>query len=219
MKLFIDSANLAEITRINQLGILDGVTTNPSLLAKEKELRTKQDIYAHYQTICEELDDGDVSAEVIATEYQAMLDEGRSLAAISPRIVVKIPMLPQGVRVIRALAKENIRTNCTLIFSVTQALLAAKAGATYVSPFVGRMDDNGESGIGLVDDIVLAFSNYDLQTQVLAASIRSETHVAECALAGADVASCPPAILDAIFKHPLTDAGLEKFLSDYGKFD
>ncbi len=217
MKLFIDSASLAEIARINRTGILDGVTTNPSLLAKESALRTQRDIRGRYLAICEELDGGDVSAEVIGTEYRAMLDEGRELAAIHPRIVVKIPMLPQGVRAICALTKEGIRTNCTLIFSVSQALLAAKAGATYVSPFVGRLDDNEESGVGLVDDITLAFANYDLRAQVLAASIRSAQHVTECALAGADVASCPPAVLDAMFKHPLTDAGLEKFLSDYEK--
>lgn len=218
MKLFIDSANLAQIGQINETGILDGVTTNPSLLAKESELRTRQDIHSRYREICEMLDGGDISAEVIGTEYRTMLDEGRELAAIHPRIVVKIPMLPQGVRAICALAEEGIRTNCTLIFSVSQALLAAKAGAAYVSPFIGRLDDNGESGIDLVDDIVLAFANYDLCTEVLAASIRSVQHVAECALVGVDVASCPPTVLDAMFRHPLTDTGLEKFLTDYEKF-
>ena len=215
MKLFIDTADLNEIKRINDIGILNGVTTNPSLIAKLAHINTQDDIHQHYHKICEVVD-GDISAEVIGTTYDDMVSEGRQLARIHPNIVVKIPMLPDGVHAIHTLREESIRTNCTLIFSVSQALLAAHAGATYISPFIGRLEDVGGDGIDLVDQIVTAVMPYP-DTEVLAASIRNSAHVVECALAGADVASLPPKVFDEMFKHPLTDAGLEKFISDYKK--
>lgn len=213
MKFFIDTADLADIKRINDYGILDGVTTNPSLIAQLDGIHTQDDIYAHYRKICQ-IVEGDISAEVIATDCDGMVKEGRELASIHPNIVVKVPMIPEGVRAIHRLRLENIKTNCTLIFSVSQALLAAAAGATYVSPFVGRLDDIGEDGVGLIQQICAVIFDYS-ETQVLAASIRGSLHVSQCAQAGADVVSCPSKVFDAMFKHPLTDAGLEKFLNDY----
>lgn len=216
MKLFIDSADLAQIERLARLGVVDGVTTNPSLVAKLADTPTASDLHSHYRRICETVK-GDVSAEVIGTVFDDIVEEARVLAKIDSRIVVKVPMLPDGVRAIRALKEEGIRTNCTLIFSAAQALLAAKAGAAYVSPFIGRLDDAGECGTDLVHQIAAIFAQADFDAQVLAASIRNPLHVVQCAEAGADVASCPPAVFDAMFKHPLTDAGLEKFLADYEK--
>lgn len=212
MKFFIDTANLAEIKEANAMGILDGVTTNPSLMAKVGVT----DVNAHYLAICE-IVDGDVSAEVISTDYEGMLAEGRALAKIHPNITVKIPMIKAGVKAIRTLSDEGIKTNCTLIFSAIQALVAAKAGATYVSPFIGRLDDIGQDGMDLIHDIRQIFDNYGFETQILAASIRHNQHLYACALAGADVGTMPFSVIDSMIKHPLTDSGLEKFLADHAK--
>ena len=211
----MDTADLDEIQRINSLGILDGVTTNPSLISRIKGINGYKDIHNHYFKICQEVA-GDISAEVIATDFSNMVKEGQELSEIHQNIVVKIPMTQAGIRAIVSLKERNIKTNCTLIFSISQALLAARAGATYISPFVGRLDDMGESGVELVKQICHLMVKYP-ETQVLAASIRNNSHVAQCAEAGADVASCPPSVFDSMFKHPLTDSGLEKFLNDYKK--
>ncbi|MBX7203647.1 MAG: fructose-6-phosphate aldolase [Bacteroidia bacterium] len=215
MKFFIDTANLQQIREAQDLGVLDGVTTNPSLMAKEGISGTDR-ILKHYVDICE-IVDGDVSAEVIATDYEGIIREGENLAALHQQIVVKVPMIRDGVKAIRHFSQRGIRTNCTLIFSPGQALLAAKAGATYVSPFIGRLDDVSTSGVNLIEDIRQIYDNYGFETQILAASIRHSMHIIDCAMAGADVATCPlSAILD-LLKHPLTDIGLEKFLADYHK--
>jgi transaldolase len=210
MKFFIDTANLEEIREASEMGILDGVTTNPSLMAKEGV----KDVKSHYLRICEMVD-GDVSAEVISTDYHGMVREGRSLVKIHPNITVKIPMIKNGVKAIKTLAADGIKINCTLIFNAAQALVAAKAGAKYVSPFVGRLDDLGQDGMILIHDIRTIFDNYGIETQILAASIRHNQHLLSCMLAGADVATLPFSVIDSMIKHPLTDRGLEKFLSDY----
>lgn len=210
MKFFIDTANLEEIKEANEMGVLDGVTTNPSLMAKEGITETRK----HYLTICEMVD-GDVSAEVISTDYADIVSEGRDLAKIHPNITVKIPMIQDGVKAISTLAGEGIKINCTLIFNVAQAVVAAKAGAKYVSPFIGRLDDIGQDGMQLIQDIRVAFDNYEFTTEILAASIRHNQHVYSCMLAGADVGTMPFKVISSMIQHPLTDKGLEKFLADY----
>ena len=215
MKFFIDTANLDQIKEAEALGVLDGVTTNPSLMAKEGITGTKN-ILKHYKDICNIVDDN-VSAEVIATSFNEMLEEGRSLAKIDDKIVVKIPMIKEGVKAIKALADEGIRTNCTLIFNAGQAILAAKAGASYVSPFIGRLDDIGSDGIQLIEQIVHIFDNFGFETEVLAASVRHNLHLLQCAEIGADVVTCPLKVITGLLKHPLTDSGLEQFLADYRK--
>lgn len=213
MKFFIDSGNLNDIKKAASMGILDGVTTNPSLIAKENA-SPDFDLFKHYKTICE-IAQAPVSAEVLATDYDGMMKEAEELAKIDPHIVVKIPMIEEGIKAIVSLTKKGIRTNCTLIFSVGQALIAAKAGASYVSPFIGRLDDVGAVGLDLISDIRCMFDNYDFETEILAASIRSIEHAEECAKIGADVMTAPLSVIEKLFKHPLTDAGLAKFLSDY----
>lgn len=215
MKFFIDTANLDQIREANELGVLDGVTTNPSLMAKEG-IKGVDNQRKHYLDICN-IVDGDVSAEVIATDYEGMIREGEELAALHPNIVVKVPCIEDGIKAIKYFSKKGIRTNCTLIFSVGQALLAAKAGATYVSPFVGRLDDISSDGIELVSKIVDMYSTYEMNTQVLAASIRSTQHIIQCIEVGADVATCPLSAIKGLLKHPLTDSGLAIFLADYKK--
>jgi transaldolase len=215
MKFFIDTANLAQIKEAQDLGVLDGVTTNPSLMAKEGISGTDA-VYKHYVDICE-LVDGDVSAEVIATDFDGIIKEGEMLASLHPQIVVKVPMVKDGIKAIKYFSNKGIRTNCTLIFSAGQALLAAKAGATYVSPFLGRLDDISFDGMELIDKIRLIFDNYGFETQILAASIRGPLHIIKCAEVGADVATCPLDAITALLKHPLTDIGLEKFLADHAK--
>ena len=212
MKFFIDTANLAQIEEAENLGVLDGVTTNPSLMAKEG-IRGEANILEHYKKICEMVQ-GDVSAEVIATDYEGIIKEGEALAALHPQIVVKVPMIKDGIRAIRYFSQKGIRTNCTLVFSAGQALLAAKAGATYVSPFIGRLDDVSTDGLGLIADIRLIYDNYGYQTQVLAASVRHTMHIIECAKIGADVITAPLSAILGLLKHPLTDIGLAKFLAD-----
>jgi transaldolase len=215
MKFFIDTANLAEIKEAEDLGILDGVTTNPSLMAKEG-IQGQANILKHYVTICE-IVDGPVSAEVISIDYAGMIAEGKVLAALHPNIVVKIPMIKDGIKAIKWFTDNGIKTNCTLVFSAAQALLAAKAGATMVSPFIGRIDDSNWEGIQLIEQIVHIYDTYGYETEVLAASIRSALHIVQCAEAGADIATCPLSSIMGLFKHPLTDIGLEKFLADYHK--
>jgi transaldolase len=215
MKFFIDTANLAEIKEAYELGVLDGVTTNPSLMAKEG-ISGKDRILGHYKAICDIVDDC-VSAEVIATDLKGMIAEGEELAEIDEKIVVKIPMIEDGIKAIKYFSQKGIRTNCTLVFSAGQALLAAKAGASYVSPFIGRLDDVSTDGIQLIEQIVHIYNNYGYATEVLAASIRHPMHIIHCAEIGADVATCPLSAIKALLKHPLTDSGLEKFLSDYKK--
>ena len=212
MKFFIDTANLAQIQEAEHLGVLDGVTTNPSLMAKEG-IRGEENILEHYRKICE-IVPGDISAEVIATDYEGMILEGEKLASLSPQIVVKIPMIKDGIRAIRYFSEKGIRTNCTLVFSAGQALLAAKAGATYVSPFIGRLDDISNDGLGLIADIRLIYDNYGYNTQILAASVRHTMHIIDCAKIGADVITAPLSAILGLLKHPLTDSGLERFLSD-----
>lgn len=212
MKFFIDTANLAQIEEAENLGVLDGVTTNPSLMAKEG-IRGEANILEHYKKICEMVQ-GDVSAEVIATDYEGIIKEGEALAALHPQIVVKVPMIKDRIRAIRYFSQKGIRTNCTLVFSAGQALLAAKAGATYVSPFIGRLDDVSTDGLGLIADIRLIYDNYGYQTQVLAASVRHTMHIIECAKIGADVITAPLSAILGLLKHPLTDIGLAKFLAD-----
>ena len=216
MKFFIDTANLDDIAEAQALGVLDGVTTNPSLMAKEG-ITGHQNILQHYIAICS-LVDGDVSAEVIATEYHAMIKEGEALAKLHEQIVVKIPMIKDGVKALKYFAERDIKTNCTLIFSAGQALLAAKAGATYVSPFVGRLDDISTDGIDLIDQIRAIYDNYFFETQILAASVRHPMHIIQCAEIGADVVTCPLKVITGLLKHPLTDSGLATFLEDAKKF-
>lgn len=215
MKFFIDTANLAQIREANELGVLDGVTTNPSLMAKEN-IRGEEACRRHYLEICR-IVDGDVSAEVIATDFEGMIREGEQLAALHPRIVVKLPCTADGIRAVKHFAQKGIRTNCTLVFSVGQALLAAKAGATYVSPFVGRLDDIGADGVEVVRQIVEMYRYYEYPTQVLAASIRHTQHIIQCLDAGADVATCPLAAIKGLLRHPLTDSGLAAFLADHAR--
>ena len=215
MKFFIDTANLSQIQEAEHLGVLDGVTTNPSLMAKEG-IKGEANILKHYKDICE-IVQGDVSAEVIATDYEGIIKEGEALAALHPQIVVKVPMIKDGIRAIRYFSQKGIRTNCTLVFSAGQALLAAKAGATYVSPFIGRLDDVSTDGLGLIADIHLIYDNYGYETQVLAASVRHTMHIIECAKIGADVITAPLSAILGLLKHPLTDIGLEKFLADAKK--
>jgi len=215
MKFFIDTANLDEVREAQDLGVLDGVTTNPSLMAKEG-ITGEENISNHYKDICGIVDDS-VSAEVIATDFKAMVKEGKALAGVDDKIVVKIPMIRDGVKAIAALTAEGIRTNCTLIFNAGQAILAAKAGASYVSPFIGRLDDICSDGLALITQIISIYDNYAFETEVLAASIRHNMHLIQCAEAGADVATCPLSVITGLLKHPLTDSGLEKFLTDYQK--
>ena len=211
MKFFVDTGNLSDITRLTALGIIDGVTTNPSLMAKEKG-----DPAEIIRSICQTVQ-GPVSAEVLAIDADEMIAEGKRLAAIDPHVVVKVPFTPAGVRATKALSAAGHRVNVTLIFSATQALIAAKVGAAYVSPFIGRLDDISTDGMGLIRQIVEIYRNYDFRTEILVASVRHPMHIVEAARLGADVCTCPPAVLDACFKHPLTDIGLEKFLSDWKK--
>jgi transaldolase len=215
MKFFIDTANLAQIKEANDLGVLDGVTTNPSLMAKEG-ITGQNNILKHYVDICN-IVEGDVSAEVIATDYETIIKEGENLASLHPNIVVKVPMIKDGIRAIKYFSSKGIRTNCTLIFSAGQALLAAKAGASYVSPFIGRLDDVSTDGLGLIEDIRLIYDNYGFETEILAASVRHPMHIIECAKLGADVATCPLSAITALLKHPLTDSGLAQFLADHAK--
>lgn len=215
MKFFIDTANLEQIREAQDLGILDGVTTNPSLMAKEG-IKGEENVIGHYQKICE-LVDGDVSAEVIATDFDGIVKEGEALARLHDQIVVKVPMIKDGVKALRYFSEKGIRTNCTLIFSPGQALLAAKAGASYVSPFLGRLDDISTDGLLLIDEIRTIFDNYLFETEILAASIRHPMHIIECAKLGADVMTGPLNAITALLNHPLTDIGLEKFLADHKK--
>lgn len=213
MKFFVDTAKLDEIKKAQELGVLDGVTTNPSLMSKVG-IKGRRNILAHYKAICDAVDDN-VSAEVISTDFDGIMEEAHELAEIDKKIVVKVPMIPDGVRAIKALSAENIRTNCTLVFSPTQAILAAKAGAAYVSPFIGRLDDVSIDGLQLIADLVTIFSQYKFKTEILVASVRHPIHVVESAKMGADVATVPFSVLEQFFKHPLTDAGLDKFSKDY----
>ena len=215
MKFFIDTANLDQIREAQDLGVLDGVTTNPSLMAKEG-ISGNDKIMQHYVDICN-IVEGDVSAEVIATDFDGMVREGENLASLHPQIVVKVPMTKDGIKAIKYFSNKGIRTNCTLVFSAGQALLAAKAGATYVSPFLGRLDDVSSYGVELIEKIRTIYDNYGYETQILAASIRHTMHIMECAEIGADVATCPLNVITDLLKHPLTDIGLEKFLADYKK--
>lgn len=215
MKFFIDTASLSEIQEAQDMGILDGVTTNPSLMAKEG-ISGDQAVKDHYKAICD-IVDGDVSAEVISTDFEGMVREGEELVKISDQIVVKIPMIKEGVKALRYFSNKGIRTNCTLIFSAGQALLAAKAGATYMSPFLGRLDDISTDSLTLIEDIRTIYDNYGYETQILAASVRHPMHIIECAKIGADVMTGPLSAIEALLKHPLTDIGLEKFLADHAK--
>jgi len=215
MKFFIDTANLDEIREANDLGVLDGVTTNPSLMAKEG-VTGFNNIRQRYVDICN-IVNGDVSAEVIATDFNGIVREGEELAELHTNIVVKVPMVRDGVKALKYFSKRGIRTNCTLVFSAGQALLAAKAGANYVSPFLGRLDDVSTDSLQLVEDLRVIYDNYTFETQILAASIRHPMHIIACARIGADVATCPLSAITALLNHPLTDVGLAKFLADYKK--
>ncbi|MFM8255991.1 MAG: fructose-6-phosphate aldolase [Bacteroidota bacterium] len=215
MKFFIDTANLAQIKEAHELGILDGVTTNPSLMAKEG-IKGEKAIMDHYRTICEMVD-GDISAEVISTDFNGIVEEGKKLAAIHPNIVVKVPMIKDGIKAIKWFTDHGIRTNCTLVFSAGQAILAAKAGATYLSPFIGRLDDSSWDGVELIAQIAQIYGVQGFKTQILAASIRTPLHIVKCAEAGADVCTCPLDSILGLLKHPLTDIGLAKFLEDAKK--
>ena len=215
MKFFIDTANLDQIREANDLGILDGVTTNPSLMAKEG-ISGYNAVMQHYIDICN-IVDGDVSAEVISTDYEGMIKEGEALAALHPNIVVKIPMIKDGIKAIRYFSDKGIKTNCTLVFSAGQAILAAKAGATYLSPFIGRIDDISWDGMELIGQIVNIYQNFSFETQVLAASVRNPLHIVHCAELGADVVTCPLSAILGLLKHPLTDIGLQQFLADHAK--
>ena len=215
MKFFIDTANLDQIREAQALGVLDGVTTNPSLMAKEG-ITGQENILKHYVAICEAVE-GDVSAEVISTDFEGMIKEGEALAALHPQIVVKVPMIEEGVKALKYFSNQGIKTNCTLVFSAGQALLAAKAGATYVSPFIGRLDDISTDGLNLIEEIREIYDNYDFSTQILAASVRHTMHVIDCAKIGADVMTGPLSSIKGLLKHPLTDIGLAKFLEDYKK--
>ncbi|MBO9637585.1 MAG: fructose-6-phosphate aldolase [Siphonobacter aquaeclarae] len=216
MKFFIDTANLDEIREAHELGVLDGVTTNPSLMAKVG-IKGKENILKHYKAICD-IVDGDVSAEVISTDFKGIIKEGEELAEIDEKIVVKVPMIKDGVKALKYFSEKEIKTNCTLVFSAGQALLAAKAGATYVSPFLGRLDDISYDGLELIESIVGIYENYGFHTQVLAASIRHPVHILKCAEIGADVATLPLSVILQLLNHPLTDSGLKKFLEDAAKF-
>lgn len=215
MKFFIDTANLAQIKEAHELGILDGVTTNPSLMAKEG-IKGEKAVIDHYRTICEMVD-GDISAEVISTDFAGIIEEGKKLAAIHPNIVVKVPMIKDGIKAIKWFTNNGIRTNCTLVFSAGQAILAAKAGATYLSPFIGRVDDSNWDGVDLIAQISQIYTVQGFKTQILAASIRTPLHIVKCAEAGADVCTCPLDSILGLLKHPLTDIGLAKFLEDAKK--
>ncbi|HAI83315.1 MAG TPA: fructose-6-phosphate aldolase [Chitinophagaceae bacterium] len=215
MKFFIDTANLAQIKEANDLGILDGVTTNPSLMAKEG-IKGEAAIMQHYETICE-LVDGDISAEVLGTSFEGIIEEGKKLAAIHPNIVVKVPMIKDGIKAIKWFTDNGIKTNCTLVFSAGQAILAAKAGASYVSPFIGRIDDSGWDGMQLIAQIASIYQIQGFKTEILAASIRNANHIIACAEAGADVITSPLESILGLLKHPLTDIGLAKFLEDAKK--
>jgi len=215
MKFFIDTANLAQIKEAHDLGILDGVTTNPSLMAKEG-IKSEEGVIDHYKKICE-LVDGDVSAEVISTNFDEIVEEGKKLAAIHPNIVVKVPMIKDGVKALKWFSDNGIKTNCTLVFSAGQAILAAKAGAGYVSPFIGRIDDGNWDGVELIAQIAHIYQLQGYKTEILAASIRSSLHIVKCAEAGADVCTCPLEPILGLLKHPLTDLGLAKFLDDAKK--
>lgn len=215
MKFFIDTANLDQIREAQDLGVLDGVTTNPSLMAKEG-ITGKDNILKHYVDICN-IVDGDVSAEVISTDYKNIIKEGEELADLHEQIVVKVPMIKDGIKAIKYFSDNGIKTNCTLVFSVGQALLAAKAGATYVSPFIGRLDDVSTDGLNLIAEIRLIYDNYAFETQILAASVRHTMHIIDCAKLGADVMTGPLSSIEGLLKHPLTDIGLAKFLEDYKK--
>jgi transaldolase len=215
MKFFIDTANLDQIKEANELGILDGVTTNPSLMAKEG-ITGQENIIKHYQDICN-IVDGDVSAEVISTDFKGIVEEGQKLAALHKNIVVKVPMIKDGVKALAWFTKNGIRTNCTLVFSAGQAILAAKAGATYLSPFIGRVDDIGWDGMELISQIAHIYTMQGYETQILAASIRNPLHIVKSAEAGAHVVTCPLSAILGLLKHPLTDIGLEQFLADHRK--
>ncbi|MEO0572275.1 MAG: fructose-6-phosphate aldolase [Bacteroidota bacterium] len=215
MKFFIDTANLDQIKEAQQLGVLDGVTTNPSLMAKEG-ITGHDNILKHYIDICT-IVDGDVSAEVVSTDLEGIIKEGEALAELHEQIVVKVPMIKDGVKALKYFSDKGIKTNCTLVFSAGQALLAAKAGATYVSPFLGRLDDVSTDGLNLIAEIRLIYDNYGFETQILAASIRHTMHVIDCAKIGSDVMTGPLSAIEGLLKHPLTDIGLEKFLADYRK--
>ena len=215
MKFFIDTANLDQIREAQSLGVLDGVTTNPSLMAKEG-ITGQNNIIQHYIDICE-IVDGDVSAEVIAVDFDGMVKEGNNLASLHPQIVVKIPMIEDGIKALKYFSDNGIKTNCTLVFSSGQALLAAKAGASYVSPFIGRLDDNSTDGLNLIEEIRIVYDNYAYQTEILAASVRHTMHIVNCAKIGADVMTGPLSAIKGLLNHPLTDIGLAKFLSDHKK--
>jgi transaldolase len=215
MKFFIDTANLAQIKEAQDLGVLDGVTTNPSLMAKEG-ITGEENIINHYRAICN-IVDGDVSAEVISTDYENIIKEGEALAKLDDKIVVKVPMIKDGVKALKYFSSKGIKTNCTLVFTAGQALLAAKAGATYVSPFIGRLDDISTDGLTLIEDIRLIYDNYGFETQILAASVRHSMHILGCAKLGADVMTGPLSAILALLKHPLTDSGLAQFLADHAK--
>ena len=215
MKFFIDTANLEQIREAQLLGVLDGVTTNPSLMAKEG-ITGEKNIIKHYVDICN-IVDGDVSAEVISVDFDGMIKEGNALAALHHQIVVKIPMIEDGIKALKYFSDKGIKTNCTLVFSSGQALLAAKAGATYVSPFIGRLDDNSTDGLDLIEDIRLVYDNYAFHTEILAASVRHTMHIVNCAKIGADVMTGPLSAIKGLLNHPLTDIGLAKFLSDHKK--
>ncbi len=217
MKFFIDTANLDQIREAQALGVLDGVTTNPSLMAKEG-ITGKDNILQHYLHICE-IVDGDVSAEVVATDFETIVTEGEELAKLHKQIVVKVPMIKEGIKAIKYFSDKGIRTNCTLVFTAGQALLAAKAGATYVSPFIGRLDDISTDGLNLIADIRLIYDNYGFETQILAASVRHTMHVINCAKLGADVMTGPLSSIEGLLNHPLTDSGLAKFLEDAKSFN
>ena len=215
MKFFVDTANLAQIKEAHDMGILDGVTTNPSLMAKEG-ITGQENILKHYLAICD-LVDGDVSAEVISTDFEGIVEEGKKIAALHPNIVVKVPMIEEGIKAIRWFTDNGIRTNCTLVFSAGQAILAAKAGATYLSPFIGRVDDSGWDGMDLIAQIANIYAIQDYSTEILAASIRGPLHIVKAAENGADVVTCPLSAIKGLLKHPLTDIGLAKFLEDAKK--
>jgi transaldolase len=215
MKFFIDTANLNEIKEAYDLGVLDGVTTNPSLMAKEG-IKGADNIKAHYKAICN-IVDNNVSAEVIATDYENIIKEGKELAKIDDKIVVKVPMIKDGVKAIKKFSSEGIRTNCTLVFSAGQAILAAKAGASYVSPFIGRLDDISQDGLELISQIRLIYDNYGFDTEILSASVRHAMHLIQCAEIGSDVVTCPLNVITGLLNHPLTDSGLAKFLADHKK--
>ena len=215
MKFFIDTANLDQIKEAQELGILDGVTTNPSLMAKEG-ISGHENIINHYKKICD-IVDGDVSAEVISTDFEGIVKEGKFLASLNPQIVVKVPMISEGIKAIKYFSEKNIKTNCTLVFSAGQALIAAKAGATYLSPFIGRLDDISSDGLTLISEIREIYDNYNFETQILAASVRHTMHIIDCAKIGADVVTTPLSAIKGLLNHPLTDSGLKKFLEDHKK--